>query len=134
MRCHVSVVLNRWYSQRQINKKICTLNTKKKKNGMLFVEGLIFEVGPGGKQRGCSRLIHSRRTQTSAISMETKERLRVFQGKEMVGWEGGGVWVGMINDTTPCCHLYFGIQSKAQFSVKYYIGLSRRQSLMLMYE
>lgn len=26
---------------------------------------------------------------------------------------------GMMNECTPCCHLYFGIQSKAQFSVKY---------------
>lgn len=51
------------------------------------------------------------------------------------GSEQGGVCLGgMINESTPCCHLYFGIQSKAQFSVKYYIGLSRRQSLMLMYE
>lgn len=36
----------------------------------------------------------------------------------------GGVCMlgGMINECAPCCHLYFGIQSKAQFSVKYDAG------------
>lgn len=65
-----------------------------------------------------------------AISMETKKSVRVFLGKELRAVCLGG----MINESTPRCHLYFGIQSKAQFSVKYYFGLRRRQSLMLMYE
>lgn len=67
-----------------------------------------------------------------AIFMVTKKNVRVFLGR--VGGWGGACLGGMINESTPCCHLYFGIQSKAQFSVKYYFGLSRRQSLMLMYE
>lgn len=73
----------------------------------------------------------------SSFSMETQKSVRVFLGKDLVGrWgDGGGVCLGgMINESTPCCHLYFGIQSKAQFSVKYDFGLSRRRSLMLMYE
>lgn len=106
---------------------------KIKKIKACFSPGL-YENGLDGERRACSQPFHSRRAQMPAISMETKKSMRVFLGKELVGERGGLCLGGMINESTPCCHLYFGIQSKAQFSVKYYSGLSRQQSLMLMYE
>lgn len=68
--------------------------------------------GTAGQQKACSQLLHHRRMETPMISMETgKER-----EKERLGGGGGGrcrgrcVYVGwMINESTPCCHLYFGI-------------------------
>lgn len=38
---------------------------------------------------------HSRRAQMSSFSMETQKSVRVFLGKDLGGWGGGGVvWVG----------------------------------------